>query len=245
MKNKMMRAASVLMVAVLLSTCAISGTFAKYVTSDTGTDSARVAKWGVTINVQDDMGMFSNGYKADNTVTNTASEASVLHATEQLVAPGTKGSTSFTISGTPEVRNIITVDTTGSTPIRLGVGNYTLAAGKYANIETTVSIADDANAYEPIRFYFGTVEGDLADANNYTLTMTQLQSAINAELHEKTNNPGTALDVTYYIGWNWAFDNTIGVVANANADFFDTWLAQQVSTQTMTLNLTVTITQVD
>ena len=45
-KNKMMRLASALLVAVLLSTCAISGTFAKYVTSSTGTDKARVAYWG-------------------------------------------------------------------------------------------------------------------------------------------------------------------------------------------------------
>ena len=46
-KNKMMRIASVLLVAVLLSTCAISGTFAKYVTQVSGNDSARVARWGI------------------------------------------------------------------------------------------------------------------------------------------------------------------------------------------------------
>ncbi len=45
-KNKMMRLASALLVAVLLTTCAISGTFAKYVTEAYGTDQARVAKWG-------------------------------------------------------------------------------------------------------------------------------------------------------------------------------------------------------
>ena len=48
-KNVMMRVASVLLVAVLLTTCAISGTFAKYTTGDAGHDTARVAKWGVTI----------------------------------------------------------------------------------------------------------------------------------------------------------------------------------------------------
>ena len=45
-KNKMMRVASALLVAVLLTTCAISGTFAKYVSQATGSDTARVAKWG-------------------------------------------------------------------------------------------------------------------------------------------------------------------------------------------------------
>ena len=45
-KNRMMRAASALLVAVLMTTCTISGTFAKYTTSATGSDAARVANWG-------------------------------------------------------------------------------------------------------------------------------------------------------------------------------------------------------
>jgi len=50
-KNVMMRVASALLVAVLMTTCAISGTFAKYTTSKTDSDSARVAKWGVSVDV--------------------------------------------------------------------------------------------------------------------------------------------------------------------------------------------------
>ena len=41
-KNVMMRVASALLVAVLLSTCTISGTFAKYVTTSSGNDNAEV-----------------------------------------------------------------------------------------------------------------------------------------------------------------------------------------------------------
>ena len=51
-KNKMMRIASILMVATLITTCAISGTFAKYVTKASGEDKARVAKWGIVLDVQ-------------------------------------------------------------------------------------------------------------------------------------------------------------------------------------------------
>ena len=51
-KNKMMRAASALLVAVLLTTSTISGTFAKYVTQDSAKDVARVAKWGVELQVE-------------------------------------------------------------------------------------------------------------------------------------------------------------------------------------------------
>ena len=41
-KNIMMRVASALLIAVLLTTCAISGTFAKYVSTASGSDTARV-----------------------------------------------------------------------------------------------------------------------------------------------------------------------------------------------------------
>ena len=50
-KNVMMRLASFLLVAVLISTSAISGTYAKYVTTAEGKETARVAKWGVQVGV--------------------------------------------------------------------------------------------------------------------------------------------------------------------------------------------------
>ena len=55
-KNKMMRLASFLLVATLLTTSMISGTFAKYVTEGSASDSARVAKWGVEVEATDDTG---------------------------------------------------------------------------------------------------------------------------------------------------------------------------------------------
>ena len=52
-KNKMMRLASGLLVAVLLTTCAISGTFAKYTSKVEGTDAARVAEFTVDSTVDE------------------------------------------------------------------------------------------------------------------------------------------------------------------------------------------------
>ena len=106
-KNKMMRIASVLLVAVLLSTCAISGTFAKYVTEVSSSDSARVAKWGfntASINFED---LFAASY------TNVAAGSDEM----AIIAPGTKGEVAFKFenSGTaPEVAYTFKVDTTGS-----------------------------------------------------------------------------------------------------------------------------------
>ena len=49
-KNKMMRNTAALGVAVLLTASVLSGTLAKYTTTAEGTDSARVAKWGIVMN---------------------------------------------------------------------------------------------------------------------------------------------------------------------------------------------------
>lgn len=111
-KNKAMRLASALLVATLATTCAISGTFAKYTTSTTGSDSARVAKWGFTdttskIELTD---LFKTAY--DKNVQGKA----------DVIAPGTTNSASFAFAynttdngaTAPEVAYTFTVSTNGS-----------------------------------------------------------------------------------------------------------------------------------
>ena len=107
-KNTMMRIASFLLIAVLLSTSAISGTYAKYVTAHDGGDQARVAKWGVTVLV--DGTLFSDSYKNNPTTynaTETGKDITVQAESSgiNVVAPGTQNDTgmSITLTGTPEV----------------------------------------------------------------------------------------------------------------------------------------------
>lgn len=50
-KNIMMRLSAVLLVAVLLTTCVISGTWAKYTKTGAADETARVAAFGVNIAV--------------------------------------------------------------------------------------------------------------------------------------------------------------------------------------------------
>ncbi len=106
-KNTMMRIASVLLVVVLLTTSVISGTFAKYVTSDKGSDFARVAKWGVKVEAES-FGMFEADYKTDDTSATFSGDYSVSSAgtvdRDDVLAPGTEGSfADIKITGTPEV----------------------------------------------------------------------------------------------------------------------------------------------
>ncbi len=101
-KNKMMRIASVLLVAVLLSTCAISGTFAKYTSTATATATATVAKWDIKL----DGNAFVNTATFDlaETWTDTRTATSTdVNVTEDYLAPGTEGSFDFTLQNSSDV----------------------------------------------------------------------------------------------------------------------------------------------
>ena len=52
-RNIMMRLASILLVAVLMTTGAVSGTFAKYTSQATASDSVTVAKWAFKVGTTD------------------------------------------------------------------------------------------------------------------------------------------------------------------------------------------------
>lgn len=103
-----MMTVAILLSAVLLTTSALSGTLAKYVTSGGSySDSARVAKWGVTItaDVRDDLAEIA-------TVTGEDGSATVTIAGLNM-KPGDDFSDAvrFTITGDPEVKCKVTVQT--------------------------------------------------------------------------------------------------------------------------------------
>lgn len=108
-KNKMMRIAAVLLIVTLLSTCAISGTFAKYVAKADVEDSARVAKWGIKIETNGTL--FSDKYAAEDEDYIAAGGVYSVESDngDVVVAPGTSskqltnGGFAAVLSGKPEV----------------------------------------------------------------------------------------------------------------------------------------------
>ena len=106
-KNLMIKVASLMLVLTLASTCMIGTTFAKYVTADQASDTARVAKWGITVSTSGTL--FGEAYEND-IVTNAGNElkvqtSSVAGMGDNIVAPGTKNDVGFQVSinGDPEV----------------------------------------------------------------------------------------------------------------------------------------------
>ena len=106
-----MRIASVVMMAALLSTCAISGTFAKYTSASTGTDTARVAKWDIQLegtqmtsaNETFTFDLFNTTY--DNGAVKSA-------GMDNVIAPGTTGSFVINIQNKSEVAATYAIDFT-------------------------------------------------------------------------------------------------------------------------------------
>ena len=238
MKNKMMRVASVLLVAVLLSTCAISGTFAKYVTSASGSDSARVAKWGI---VMDNTGKatFKDTYSSK-----TATGDTIVKSGVDVVAPGTSGSSTYTITGTPETDYKITFSyNTAAGELKdvfLGAGTYTYdnvteGNGTYVNASTTVS-----TPYYPIKYKIvittklGEVTLDATKIAEYTktasvaqgqedtYTLADITSLENAMKQLKATtiafDNNEACDVVVTLSWDWAFEQ--------GQDHYDTILGE-------------------
>ena len=219
-KNKAMRLASALLVLTLLTTCAISGTFAKYTTSTTGTDKARVAYWGFDQAAATDIALFDGEY------INVKSSGEV-DGFSNVVAPGTEKSTTFAFGYTNYKTNAITAPEVAYT----FTVNPTIT-GDYDELDANTS------------FKWTLKKGD-ATATEYN-TVEDLLAAIKAlsgdDSGTKTYQPGqlpaafTSADETYTIGWKWAFEGN---------DAADTTLGNSQTLENVTFAITITATQVD
>lgn len=221
-KSRMMRLASCMLVLTLLTTCMISGTFAKYVTAGEGTDSARVAKFGVTVTANG--GTFAKEYAKDDGSFTIAANT-VVSTDDKVVAPGTKGEmANMALTGTPEVAVRVSyvgtfdisdnwVDNNGKyyCPLVVKVANFTYDGAKYDN-----AVAFEKDVNDAIAAY----------SKDYAAN-TDL-SAVGAD----------ALDIT----WEWPFS------ISADNDVKDTFLGDQAAdgnAATVQLTVKTTVTQID
>ena len=227
-KNYMMRIAAVLLVLVLLSTCVISGTFAKYVTADSKNDKAQVAKWGVTVEAQLD-DLFVDEYKLDDTtIDDYANKVAVYAAAEtNILAPGTSGAqeNALVVTGTPEVA--VSVDYT----VVIELANWEVdykGGTTFMPLVITLTIDNASKEYKV---------GDGGYANVAALKRA-IENDVNA-LDKAYVAPNADLAKTISISWSWAF--------NGN-DANDTALGDYAAkTNDITFSFTIgaTVTQVN
>ena len=226
-KNIMMRTASGLLIAVMLTSSIISGTLAKYTTTGGASDSARVAKFGVTISGNGD-NVFKPEYDTDNgTPYDYTGALSVKSSTDDdVVAPGTSGSlAAFTVSGTPEVA---------------------VAVAYEADLDIGDDWVVDGTFYCPIAITVGT---NTISGLNYT-SVADFEAAVEAAIVGAGGSyaPNTNIaDETQNISWAWAYEGATGS-AQTQTDALDTALGNQATGTdygTISLDVTVTVTQID
>lgn len=217
-KNIAMRAAGGMFVVTMLTTSIISGTYAKYVTTGTVSDTARVAKFGVEIAADGDL--FGTSYvnvDGGNKPSSSGTLTVVSSNDDNVVAPGTKNSAglSFGISGTPEVAVNITIEAVCNKNIFLKEGTYTDVTGA----DTTFTLADD---YYPIKWTLKNDGNDITynnakledvsidTINNYFKTLS-ITVAPGNDLADAAELEG------YTLSWAWDFDDS-GKGTNDKAD---------------------------
>ena len=240
--NVMMRLASFLLVAVLISTSAISGTYAKYVTQKSGEDTARVAKFGVVVDVAGTM--FADAYAkedAGNGAISAGAGAALVTVRSDgtgtytdLVAPGTKGKmTEIQLSGKPEVDVAVTYK---------------------ADVTLTGWLVEGDEFYCPLVFtvtgtdYTATVDGAAcADADELIDALKDAVKDYSKSYDANTDLSGKQAD-NLDITWDWPFE-----VSEAN-DKKDTYLGDAAaglhtadghSESTIKVEVTCTVTQID
>lgn len=233
--GKTMRVAGLLLALVLVTSCFVGGTFAKYVTGNYGEDNARVAKFGVTVQGTSDM--FDPTYKTDDTsVTTIANSVAALNGTDNLVAPGTKKEDCLTasVTGTPEVA----VDVKYVAAMNL--------TGKWQS-------DDEGTFYCPLIIKVNGVE---IKGINYT-SKDQFVEAVQNEIskHSAQYAPNTNLtDETndkLAISWEWPFEQGANNTEKAQNDVKDTYLgnlaanAAENDMPEIHLGLALTVTQID
>ena len=198
-KNKMMRAALALLVVTMLTMSIVSGTFAKYVTQGSATDSARVAKFGVEVKAEGSL--FSKTYaKGDNT---PASANLSVESEEKVVAPGTKSADAgmkLSVKGTPEVAVKVDFAVTAADDIVLkkadGLPNKTGVG------EATFNNTAD---YNPVKFTLKKGSDTLVNGG----TLAKVKEALEATTLSKEYAAGTNLDESIgdlVLTWEWKFD---------------------------------------
>ena len=198
-KSKNGKRIALILVALLLIAAIAFGayTYSKYVSSGEGQDSATVAAWGYTVTVgngTDNSFGFSQYYGADGEADADGTSAVIAGIeSENVVAPGAKGSTTITISGYAEVDAALSVVAESTNNIY---------------IEMTASGQTPATLYYfPVLFSLSDGDGDFEDITNQPLAnVVDALEGLSEELQSSTSTTGTT--TTYTLSWAWAFEGT-------------------------------------
>ena len=240
-----MRVAGLLLALVLVTSCFVGGTFAKYVTHGGGTDHARVAKFGVTVTATGNDTMFATQYdKAEGAPAALTAQYSVVSGDgAKVVAPGTKNDNCLTVSvaGKPEVAVEVDYD---------AVVNLT---GKWEYKYTDDQGTEHTEFYCPLVIKVGdkTFTGtDYTSVGEFTDAVAKAITDLSAVYPAGIELSGSE-SKGFNVSWEWPFEGGAG---SKQTDVKDTYLGDLATTTgpesfktipAVYAVVTATVTQVD
>ena len=113
--SMMVRLVAALAVTMMFTMCFVGGTFAKYTSSGTGTDTATVAKWDIRVNGSEIATSDTFTFDLFQTITDsdlTSAETDIAPADGSIIAPGTSGKFSIAIQNLSQVNATYAIDYT-------------------------------------------------------------------------------------------------------------------------------------
>lgn len=194
---------SVMICLLVILSVTLSGTVAKYVTSGGDySDSARVAKWGVTISTGSDL---KSSYEKEGTIVVNASNS------DKVFAPGMQGSIlDFTVIGKPEV----------SYAVDISEPTFTIGNGYKAESRLIFDENGDNIEYFPIIIKLCKIDNKTRTRNvvaSYGMVGTGASQTFNTvdELAEAVKDgmenlndsfePNADKNMTYALEWEWPY----------------------------------------
>lgn len=200
-ENKRRKGLIFVMLLALVVALAFGGyTFSKYITTKQQSGQAQVAKWGfkISVNAADLFGKnyIWNAGKNGSVVTNEIDKTKVTvqaatDNTNNVVAPGTKGSMTFKVEGKAEVL----------AQLKLGLSGVKDIVLKIAKGGTTYE-------YYPVKWTLmkDGATAPLVDGGKLSNVETKLND-VNAEWNRNIN-VNTEITYDFTLSWEWAFDGS-------------------------------------
>lgn len=245
-----MRVAGLLLALVLVTSCFVGGTFAKYVTSGIGADHAKVAKWGVKVTAHETGDIFADKYDQIENQANTV----IAGGEYKVIAPGTKKKDAavVTLSGKPEVAVRVTYN-----------ADHFALTGKWEYKYTDDQGKEKTEFYCPLTFKITGMINGVKETKTINCmgagmnSVKDVQDAVKAAVasFSETYAPNTDLSTMdgngLKISWEWPFEGGEG---SKQTDVKDTYLGDLATTTdpasvntipAVYVMVTATVTQVD
>ena len=167
----MVRLVAVLAVTMMFTMCFVGGTFAKYTSSATGTNSTTVAKWNIKVNETNITTSDTFNFDLFNTVkdTNGNPETDMYPNNGDIIAPGTRGSFDIVIKNDSEVNATYAIDFSASNPNNIPVQFSLDGTNWYYGIDlldiSSTAISMNASDSVVVRWKWDFYGDDNADTN--------------------------------------------------------------------------------